>query len=318
MLEKIRLSVLKVMFIVALLGAFVGTLFAKKEYHYPVRWLLHFLVGSGRDLKVPDYIVVGAQSALERAMRDNDYDNTRVTGRYCVNHSTLYDGSGFHGRPTLFYLLGGFTFYYDEATGRVSGHDEYDWHSNGDGNYFTSPLGDGKVMTAIVKVMGKLFGDDLFVVDGWPCGETGISNKLWEEFYKVGAKSFNSVFDCYVEFDSNFLANIRRNMAHNLFYEIVEDRDYERVYDVDDNQYIYELCPTVDEFKYLYFDFMSGDYTFLNKMLSSILDNYLEEQALAEKLRRAEIESKRRNRRDRRPRGSRPQRPALPARPRRS
>lgn len=317
-MKKIRLSVLKVMFIVALLGAFVGTLFAKKEYHYPVRWLLHFLVGSGKDLKVPDYIVVGAQSALERAMRDNDYENSRVTGKYCVNHSTLYEGSGFHGRPTLFYLLGGFTFNYDEATGRVSGYDEYDWHSNGDGNYFTSPLGDGKVMTTIVKIMGKLFGDDLFVVDGWPCGETGISNKLWEEFYKVGAKSFNSTFDCYVEFDSNFIADIRRDVAHNLFYEIVEDRDYKRVYDVDDNQYIYELCPTIGEFKYLYFDFISGDYTFLNKMLSSILDNYLEEQALAEKLRRAEIESKRRNRRDRRPRGSRPQRPTLPARPRRS
>ena len=209
MLKNIKLAVLRVLFVIVLLNSFIGTFFVKKEYHYPVRWLLHFLVGSGKNLKVPNYIIVAAKSALERAMRDNDYRNSGLSGKYCVNHSTLYDGSGFHGRPTLFYLLGGFTFYYNEATGRVSGHDEYDWHSNGDGNYFTSPLGDGKVMTAIVKVMGKLFGDDLFVVDGWPSNETGISNKLWEEFYKVGAKSFNSVFDCYVDFEPAFLLSIK-------------------------------------------------------------------------------------------------------------
>lgn len=306
MLRNIKLLVLKVMFIVALLGAFIGTLFIKKEYHYPVRWLLHFLVGSGKDLKVPDYVVVGAKSALERAMRDNDYRNSGLSGKYCVNHSTLYDGSGFHGRPTLFYLLGGFTFYYDETTGRVSGHDEYDWHSNGDGNYFTSPLGDGKVMTAIVKVMGKLFGDDLFVVDGWPSNETGISNKLWEEFYKVGAKSFNSVFDCYVEFDPAFLQSIKEGNSFNYFEEVIVGDGYsERVYNINGESMkaIFKVESMDEEgfslpSEYYYCNFCTGKF----KKLSST-EGYIWESKYTR-----EYASRRSRRRDGRARGQRPQR----------
>lgn len=306
MLRNIKLLVLKVMFIVALLGAFIGTLFVKKEYHYPVRWLLHFLVGSGKNLKVPDYIVVAAKSALERAMRDNDYRNSGLSGKYCVNHSTLYDGSGFHGRPTLFYLLGGFTFYYDETTGRVSGHDEYDWHSNGDGNYFTSPLGDGKVMTAIVKVMGKLFGDDLFVVDGWPSNETGISNKLWEEFYKVGAKSFKSTFDCYVEFDSDFINSIRENNSFNYFEEVIVGDGYsERVYNINGESMkaIFKVESMDEEgfslpSEYYYCNFCTGKF----KKLSST-EGYIWESKYTR-----EYASRRSRRRDGRARGQRPQR----------
>lgn len=306
MLRNIKLLVLKVMFIVALLGAFIGTLFVKKEYHYPVRWLLHFLVGSGKNLKVPDYIVVAAKSALERAMRDNDYRNSGLSGKYCVNHSTLYDGSGFHGRPTLFYLLGGFTFYYDETTGRVSGHDEYDWHSNSDGNYFTSPLGDGKVMTAIVKVMGKLFGDDLFVVDGWPSNETGISNKLWEEFYKVGAKSFNSVFDCYVEFDPAFLQSIKEDNSFNYFEEVIVGDGYsERVYNINGESMkaIFKVESMDEEgfslpSEYYYCNFCTGKF----KKLSST-EGYIWESKYTR-----EYASRRSRRRDGRARGQRPQR----------
>lgn len=306
MLRNIKLLMLRIMFVIALLVSFVGTFFAKKEYHYPVRWLLHFLVGSGKDLKVPDYIVIGAQSALERAMRDNDYRNSGLSGKYCVNHSTLYDGSGFHGRPTLFYLLGGFTFYYNEATGRVSGHDEYDWHSNGDGNYFTSPLGDGKVMTAIVKVMGKLFGDDLFVVDGWPSNETGISNKLWEEFYKVGAKSFNSVFDCYVEFDPAFLQSIKEDNSFNYFEEVIVGDGYsERVYNINGESMkaIFKVENMDEEgfslpSEYYYCNFCTGKF----KKLSST-EGYIWESKYTR-----EYASRRSRRRDGRARGQRPQR----------
>ena len=272
-MKNVKLFVLRIMFIVSLSVASICTLFVKKEYHYPVRWLLHFLLGSGKDIKVPDYIVVGAKSALERAMRDNDYSNIKLSGMYCVNHSTLYEGSGFHGRPTLFYLLGGFSFYYDEATSRVSGHDYYDWHSNNDGNYFTSPLGEGVVMTTIVKIMGKLFGEDLFVTNGWPSGETGLSNKLWEEFYKVGAKSFNSVFDCYVEFDEDFLFEIRADLATDYFeQEIVgENSSYHRLYEIDDNRAIFEINhydedEYIDETSYVYFNFVNG----MHKDLSDV------------------------------------------------
>ena len=287
MLKNIKLAVLRVLFVIVLLNSFIGTFFAKKEYHYPVRWLLHFLVGSGKNLKVPDYIVVAAKSALERAMRDNDYRNSGLSGKYCVNHSTLYDGSGFHGRPTLFYLLGGFTFYYDETTGRVSGYDEYDWHSNGDGNYFTSPLGDGKVMTAIVKVMGKLFGDDLFVVDGWP-------------------KSFKSTFDCYVEFDPAFLQSIKEDNSFNYFEEVIVGDGYsERVYNINGESMkaIFKVESMDEEgfslpSEYYYCNFCTGKF----KKLSST-EGYIWESKYTR-----EYASRRSRRRDGRARGQRPQR----------
>ena len=305
-MKKFKLSILRVLFIIALAASFAATFVMKKEYHLPVKWLLHFLMGTGKNLKVPDYIVVAAKSALERAMRDNDYRNSGLSGKYCVNHSTLYDGSGFHGRPTLFYLLGGFTFYYNEATGRVSGHDEYDWHSNGDGNYFTSPLGDGKVMTAIVKVMGKLFGDDLFVVDGWPSNETGISNKLWEEFYKVGAKSFKSTFDCYVEFDSDFINSIRENNSFNYFEEVIVGDGYsERVYNINGESMkaIFKVESMDEEgfslpSEYYYCNFCTGKF----KKLSST-EGYIWESKYTR-----EYASRRSRRRDGRARGQRPQR----------
>ena len=174
-------------------------------YKYPIVWLKHFLEGSGEAMKVPTELVQQANSALIKAMAADDYgtvyDTDTLKGKFCVNHSTLYEGRGFYGRPSLFYVMGGFTFHcYEKKNSKyiVSGNDYYDWHNNGDGNYFTSPLGDSKVMCFIIKVMGKLFGDDLFVTEGWPSGKPGISNKLWEEMYKVGAKSFHSYF-CNVE-----------------------------------------------------------------------------------------------------------------------
>ena len=306
MKKNLKLSILRVLFIIALAASFAATFVVKKEYHLPVRWLLHFLVGTGKDLKVPDYVVVGAQSALEKAMKDNNYGNIRISGMYCVNHSTLYEGSGFHGRPTLFYLLGGFSFYYDEATSRVSGHDYYDWHSNNDGNYFTSPLGEGIVMTTIVKIMGKLFGEDLFVTNGWPSGETGLSNKLWEEFYKVGAKSFKSTFDCYVEFDSDFINSIRENNSFNYFEEVIIGDGYsERVYNINEESMkaIFKVESMDEEgfslpSEYYYCNFCTGKF----KKLSST-EGYIWESKYTR-----EYASRRSRRRDGRARGQRPQR----------
>lgn len=273
-MKNLKFLVLRIMLLLALFGAWIGTCFVKKAYHFPVEWLLHYLVGTGKDKKVPDYIVVGAKSALERAMKDNDYNNMSLSGMYCVNHSTLYEGSGFHGRPTLFYLLGGFSFYYDEATNRVSGHDYYDWHSNGDGNYFTSPLGEGKIMAIVVKIAGKLFGEDLFVTNGWPSGETGISNKLWEEFYSVGAKSFNSVFDCYIEFDAEFLDEVKSMLAYNYFEEVVigEDGSYRRIFNIDEecNKSILKIYRYDEEgyqdVEYVYYNFETSSLKRLNEV----------------------------------------------------
>lgn len=213
-MRKIRLQLLRVALIIVLSLVEVATKFIKTEYHYPVKWLNHFLKGSGKAMLVPEELVAQAKPALKAAIsRDcyyNNHDedgyicNDIYFGKWCLNHSTLYEGSGFHGRPTLFYLLGGFTFRTypcnpNKNNGNiamVSGKDYYDWHSNGeDGNYFTSPLGDSKPMVLLIKLLGLVFGNDLFVTNGWPSGNCGISNKLWEEMYKVGAKSFYSYFE---------------------------------------------------------------------------------------------------------------------------
>ena len=173
-----------------------------KAYKYPVKWLNHYLKGSGKPLEVPDELVYQARSALLGAINKDDYYNryysttTTLTGKYCVSHSTLYEGRGFYGRPSLFYVMGGFTFRLYKKDGRylVSGNDRYDWHPTEYGDYFTSPLGKSKAMVFIIKVLGLIFGNDLFVTNGWPMGEAGISNKLWDELHKVGAKAFNSYF----------------------------------------------------------------------------------------------------------------------------
>src|SRR5699024_2260769 len=115
---------------------------------------------------------------------------------YCLSHSTLYKGRGFYNRPTLFYLLGGFSFEAIKTSKGIAiiGEDIYDWHPTQEGNYFTSPLGNNVIINLLVKLMGIIFGGEYFVSNGFPSGEAGISNKLWADFEKVGAKPFKSQF----------------------------------------------------------------------------------------------------------------------------
>lgn len=181
---------------------------------YPMRWLRHYLVGSGKAMEVPSWIVQEGTAAMKTAIakaqiaaEDPCEGFDPYAGRYnkflrpyCVYHSTLYAGEGFYGRPILFYLLGGFTFrlYWRNGQFMVSGKDHYDWHATRDreGNpqYFTSPLGSSKPIVLLVYFMGKLFGEEYFVTNGFPMGEAGISNRLWEDFKEVGAREFNSFF----------------------------------------------------------------------------------------------------------------------------
>ena len=181
---------------------------------YPMRWLRHYLVGSGKAMEVPSWIVQEGTGAMKRAIEKaqlaaedpyNGFDPYAdqygdLLRPYCVYHSTLYEGSGFYGRPILFYLLGGFTFrlYWRNGQFMVSGKDHYDWHAtvDRDGNrqYFTSPLGTSRPIVFLIHLMGKLFGEEYFVTNGFPMGEAGISNRLWEDFKLVGAKEFNSFF----------------------------------------------------------------------------------------------------------------------------
>lgn len=208
--KMVKLHLLRWSFISALSIAIAGMKYLPRKLigedfpklTLPMYWLRHYIIGSGTALNVPANLVKQAKSALLAAIQANDYGCRRnpfpFGGKYCVNHSTLYEGRGFYGRPTLFYLLGGFSFRL-RRDGKVSGKDCYDWHPtvdyNGEKKYFTSPLGTGNAARVLCAFLGWLFDDKWFVVGGFPSGESGISNKLWDDFHAVGAKPFWSWFD---------------------------------------------------------------------------------------------------------------------------
>lgn len=174
----------------AILIATVGIIFNIRGLRYPLIWLRHYLLGSGRAMRVPKYLLMDAKSALVRAVVYGDTFSSNRFGKYhCLDHSTLYEGSGFYNRPLLFYLMGGFTFLL-RRDGKVSGKDTYDWHPTDDGKYFTSPIG----MPLLVAVLDWIFGNEWFVNHGFSCGESGISNKLWADLELVGARPFQSYF----------------------------------------------------------------------------------------------------------------------------
>lgn len=179
---------------------------AAQPFEYPLIWLRHYVWGSGKAMNVPDHLVQEAKEAfretLNRYYAYEGWDsyapdrssNNPFVAYHCLYHSTIYEGSGFYNRPTLFYLLGGFTFLL-RRDGKVSGKDHYDWHPTENGCYFTSPLGTGKVAAIAMAIADKVFGHEWFVVGGFPSGEHGISNKLWDDLHLVGAREFNSWFD---------------------------------------------------------------------------------------------------------------------------
>lgn len=179
----------------------------------PIVWLRHYLLGSGKAREVDTETVLAAKAVFETAIAEanvEDYPecapilgNWRKFHRpYCVYHSTLYEGKGFHGRPTLFYLLGGFTFrlYPGKAEREliVSGNDHYDWHADELGRYFSSPIGTGRIARAVIWLAGLLFGREYFLEENSPhsvTGEMGVSNRLWADMKLVGAAEFNSFFE---------------------------------------------------------------------------------------------------------------------------
>jgi hypothetical protein len=232
---------------------------------WPIFWLLHYLRGSGEAMPVPTDIVRQGEKVFLAAISESNDSNGRgpVIGSsgakyrpYCVYHSTLYDGKGFHGRPTLFYLLGGFTFrlypgkYWEDADGEghetlvVSGNDRYDWHANEDGRFFSSPIGSGFFAKSVIKIAGFLFGEKYFLEEGSPfsvTGEMGISNELWHDMKHVGAREFNSYFTgveicldglTYAELEEVFDPEISRDWEYED-YDEEEGDDYEE-YDYED------------------------------------------------------------------------------------
>lgn len=169
--------------------ATLGRIKKVRALRYPTQWLLHYILGSGKDLTVPKKVMKQAcplfESKCGAFVKAEEEKNT-----VCIYSSTIYEGSGFHGRPSLFYLVGGFTYTVEiEGSGVcVKLSDHYDWHANPDGRYFTSPIGTGKVIS---KIATLIFGD-YFSSDNSVTGEIGISNKIWEDLKLIGAKEFDT------------------------------------------------------------------------------------------------------------------------------
>lgn len=240
-----KILILRVILIVALFGAWVGTCFVKKIYHYPVEWLLHYLVGTGRDKKVPARLVKEAEMAFLAGIEKNDLGNIELGGEYAISHSTLYAGAGFHERPALFYVIGCSMFNYDPRTGKVWGSDHYDWHSDPDAqSYFTSPLGYNKWIVLACDVMGRIFGNDLFInkhsdkskliISQDSVGQAAISNKLWEVLGEAGAKDFNSFFEGYIHIPKTEAIELIKDHRRNGYDHAARrfERIVARSYDV--------------------------------------------------------------------------------------
>lgn len=160
--------------------------------YWPTLWLSHYLNGSGETLEIPNEVM---EQAAPLFINRCGYliDSHNGVNTVGLHHSTLYEGSGFHGRPSLFYLVGGFTYKVEAVTKgiKVFGEDIYDWHPAEYGKYFTSPIGNNKIICTIAQViLGDYFSSENSVT-----GEMGINNRLWEDFLKVGAQDFKSVFD---------------------------------------------------------------------------------------------------------------------------
>ena len=160
--------------------SFVGT---RSFPRIAFKWLFHYLKGSGTTLQVPEWAVSEAMEGIARAL----YNGANTSGEYGIHSSLDYPGRGFEKRPALFYLVGGFSFKMDE-TGVISGQDVYDWHPPGDDNqWYTSPM-----PLWVVRGLSAVFGTAYFLISGFPTGAPGISNRLWADMEKVGAKPFVS------------------------------------------------------------------------------------------------------------------------------
>lgn len=193
-----------------------GKIKAIHALYWPIYWLSHYLNGSGETLVIPNEVMEQAAPLFVNrcGYLIDSHNGVNTVG---LHHSTLYEGSGFHGRPSLFYLVGGFTYQVEATTRgiRVFGKDVYDWHPSQYGKYFTSPIGNNKVICAIAQIiLGEYFSSENSVT-----GEKGISNRLWEDFLKVGANDFISVFDHEYALGEDDLYIILTGKESSLFWE---------------------------------------------------------------------------------------------------
>lgn len=182
-------------------------------------WLHYYLTGKGGKLQVPDELVFQLLPTILWVYERNNEERMETLKTYQVHfHSTTYyEGRGFEGRPALFYMIGCFTARVKQITETKYSlyiKDVYDWHPNyvwtvegwnyssyedwmEDENYkkeekwFTS--GFSFIPSKYDNLLNKFLGDDYYSLKGWPMGNPGLSNKLWFDLQKVGAKEFTSI-----------------------------------------------------------------------------------------------------------------------------
>lgn len=177
-------------------------------------WLAHYLLGGGGEKVMPPahvreilpMLAGGTRLAYEVGhshfggfdlVRSVILRDGRQLCRIGSYSSTNYEGSGFGGRPEAFYLIGGFTYTVISGPGgvQVVGADVYDWNANKGGTWFVVPI--PKPMYWACQPLSKKY-----FFDG------GVSNQLWHDMARVGARPFKTRFDLQVSWEEWSAAEI--------------------------------------------------------------------------------------------------------------
>lgn len=183
-------------------------------------WLGHYALGTGANKQFP-------AEWLEPIMNQIK-SNTDSDGHFFVS-SDAWNGRGFEERPHGFYTIGGFSGHYNHTTGELQFEDVYDWHPMtrtsptfgatetvwcwSEFNFPTISLEElaqylpKKLQPFYVKSLqrwglteislskwAEQFLGPQYIGESDFFGVYGVSNKLWHDLEKVGAKPFKTVF----------------------------------------------------------------------------------------------------------------------------
>jgi len=178
-------------------------------------WLFHYLLGSGKNLSLPKKCIEEAKEVLLSAM----YEKQIADGNICVGDSRYYNGVGFMNKPTLFYLVGGFTAQLVQSNDCANYYkieDVYDWHPNTNGVWAWSA-------TPLPRFFGKILSK--FFPDLFSAGDCcmAVSNKLWS----LIGKPFTTVG--FVRIEKEKIEEIKQSIIANQNYDY--DDDYEEDYE---------------------------------------------------------------------------------------
>jgi len=162
-----------------------------KRVAIPSVWLRHYLIGSGKPMKVSEKVVSSFQ-LYETLLDGIKFNNVRNSSNFCNND----DASSI-----LANLVGGFT--YQKVTIDkwilIEAVDRYDWHPVM--GYYNSKHYRSQTFehfpVFVYKILLPLLPKEYFFVVQ---GKAAISHKLWHDMAEggVGAKSFDTIIKIYI------------------------------------------------------------------------------------------------------------------------